>query len=67
MGSSTEFHYGSDDEEENSEDNEIDVGDDTGHISREKKNDHNKVKRNARVPRGTEVFQSVLILIAVNS
>jgi len=45
-----EFHYGPDEDEEKAEDNEIDVGDATGHIPREKENDHNKVKRNARVP-----------------
>ena len=50
MGSSTEFHYGYDEEEENAEDNEMDVGDATGHTPREKENDHNMVKRNDRVP-----------------
>jgi len=44
-----EFHYGPDEEEEEKpEDNEV-IVDTTGHIPREK-DDHNVVKRNARVP-----------------
>ena len=55
MGSFAEFHYGYDEEEENAEDNEMDVGDATGHTPREKENDHNMVKRNDRVPRNSQL------------